>query len=562
MTHEPRAPVRRSVDGIDWHLDAELADDLQSGVIARLQTLLGGDLGDVVKRNNVRTVIRYRPPEMDGRTIYLKAYHTPGLRDRIKTRLLSSRAANEWRVMRHGLAQGIPTVRPLLMGEKREGGRIVASYFASEGVDEPMDWVSRLAVVAGGPDGPARRRDMLEDLGRLVRLFHDRRLHHRDLHTNNILTRAGADGSVEVRIIDLHSGRITRMTGRKRLAGLSKLAHSLHTATTRMDRLRILRGYFGNSRQVAGLELRRARKAVEDGIERLEKRRLRSRTRRCLLTSSQFRSEDHGDVHVHRRTEIAFDTLREAVERHRDALRTPAELIKDGRTNRISRFDIALEPGGEPVAVCVKEFRQRGAADRLKGRFGHRRGVVSWIGAHGLSVRGFEVPRILGLLVPRAGAAGAQYFVMRWLDGWTRLDHYVLENWTDLPALKPEIQRKRRFVGTVAALFRQLAERDVYHGDLKATNILVRPDGPDGWELALLDTDSVRLDVRVSRRRRLKNLAQLYASITTDVTLADRVRFFRDYAADSPMWSERKACYREIARACAKKRMVQRQPIE
>ena len=48
--------------------------------------------------------------------------------------------------------------------------------------------------------------------------------------------------------------------------------------------------------------------------------------------------------------------------------------------------------------------------------------------------------------------------------------------------------------------------------------------------MVLADYDRVRFDLPVSPRRRVKNLAQLSASVAICITLADRLRFFRAYA--------------------------------
>lgn len=549
---EGAAPTRFRAPEGEGLLDGELERELRAGIVARLEALLEGREGDVVKENNVRTVLRLELPELE-KTAYFKAYSLPRLADRLKAWLFGSRAAHEWRVMRACVARGIPTARPLVVGERRRGRRVEGSFFASEGIPDAVDWIGHLERLRETGRAGERQR-ALETLGARVRQMHDRGIHHRDLHTNNILVRSGGSSQPDIRFIDLHSGRVVRCGPRRRLAGLTKLAHSLRSATSRTDRARLVRGYLGAG-TLRAMTFRRMVARIESGMTRLERRRLESRTRRCVVASSAFRVEGGGNETVYRRAEFPRATLFEAIVRHRAEVREhPQRLVKNGRTNRISRVSVATPDG--PRVVGVKEFRERGTLDVVKRILGYRRGLQSWRGLHGLTVRGFRTPRGLGIVVPRGG--GSEFLAFEWMGDWERLDHYVLRRFQ---GAGPEArEEKRRLVDAVADLFRRLVERRVYHGDLKATNILVRER--DGLEFALLDTDRVVFDAPVSLRRRLKNLAQLYASVTHDIGIRERLRFFHRYASSERLLARRRYCYREIRRLCRRKTLVLASPIE
>ena len=445
MSESPEASVFVHEDGVDWRLDSQLETGIRAGLIDRLPALLGGEIGERIKKNNVRTVIRFESRELDGRVVFLKAYRTPGFRDRLRDRLFASRAANEWRVMRHCIESGIPTARPLGYGERR-GGQGETAYFASEGIPDPVDWITYTEELRRGADGERVRREWLADLARLVRLAHDRGLHHRDLHTNNILVRATEGEKPEVRFIDLHSGRVTKLGARRRMEGLVKLTHALRRVSTRTDQLRILQAYNGSD-PVPGLEGRSTFHRLAEGVERLERRRLRSRTRRCVVSSSAFRIDRTDEFRIHRRTEVPTAFLLAAIEKHRALVAEGgAALVKDGRTNRISRFELAGEDGPEPL--CVKEFRERGAFDAVKRRVGYLRGARSWKGAYGLEVREVQTARGLGLMIP--ARSGSQYVVMRWMEGFDRLDRYVLDRFGGESPLSRE--QRLRLIDAVADL--------------------------------------------------------------------------------------------------------------
>jgi hypothetical protein len=51
----------------------------------------------------------------------------------------------------------------------------------------------------------------------------------------------------------------------------------------------------------------------------------------------------------------------------------------------------------------------------------------------------------------------------------------------------------------------------------------------------------------------VRNLAQINASVADCITITDRLRFFRSYAANTPLASHKKDAYREILEIGRKK---------
>jgi len=102
----------------------------------------------------------------------------------------------------------------------------------------------------------------------------------------------------------------------------------------------------------------------------------------------------------------------------------------------------------------------------------------------------------------------------------------------------------------------------IYHNDHKAVNLFLRGDVAAA-RFVLADYDRVRLDRPVPPRRRIKNLAQLSASVPVCVSLADRLRFFRAYAEDDPAAQrDWKTWARGVIDACRDKIVVGMKPIE
>src|SRR5262249_32604550 len=107
--------------------------------------------------------------------------------------------------------------------------------------------------------------------------------------------------------------------------------------------------------------------------------------------------------------------------------------------------------------------------------------------------------------------------------------------------------RLRACVERLARLVRMLHDRQLSHRDLKAANVLVRGD-----ELWLIDLVGLRVFRRLSRGRRVQNLARLNASFCRSglLTRTDRLRFLRMYLewglSGRAGW---KTWWREVAQA-------------
>ena len=83
------------------------------------------------------------------------------------------------------------------------------------------------------------------------------------------------------------------------------------------------------------------------------------------------------------------------------------------------------------------------------------------------------------------------------------------------------------------------------HGDLKASHVAVGREA-DRLVTRLLDLEGVRFRRRLSDRRRLRELAELNASLPDFVSDALRCRAFARYAALLPFRSDHDASLRRV----------------
>ena len=116
------------------------------------------------------------------------------------------------------------------------------------------------------------------------------------------------------------------------------------------------------------------------------------------------------------------------------------------------------------------------------------------------------------------------YFVTREIPGVEPLDEWALAHAaTASPTLR------RNLIAALADLTATLHRRGLEHADYHAGNVLLRVIG-DAVQLWLIDLHPLR-PARMTTRRRWTMLGMLGTSLGIAATAADRLRFFRAYAA-------------------------------
>jgi len=171
--------------------------------------------------------------------------------------------------------------------------------------------------------------------------------------------------------------------------------------------------------------------------------------------------------------------------------------------------------------VCIKRHPRR--------RFHADRCLISWKMSRTLEVRGIAVPRSLGYFVIN----NVSCFIAELLGDRCHLNTY-------LSSLSDE-HVKRRALKKLALWLRSFHDTNVWQRDFKSSNILCQKE-----KYFMVDLDGVRIR-HLSRQNKIYNLAQLNASVSNAITIKDRLRFYRYYAADSGQTrQQRRAVYRKV----------------
>jgi tRNA A-37 threonylcarbamoyl transferase component Bud32 len=510
--------VRFEASGLAWCAAPADAELLRREIAQRLDALERAPGAAVLKHNLLRTVLRVPLP--DGRRVIVKRYRTAGLADALKYLLVPSRARTEWRVGRALERAGLDTSVPLAFAEGRRGPWLRAAALVAREIDpgERLDaWLDRL---------PTPERDAwLGLLAERVRRLHDAGFAHRDLHAGNLLL-GGTPAPLRLHVIDLHSvRRRRRVSQRARWRDLVKLLHSLRHFTTPAERLRLAERYAqaapANTR-VGRLAAQGALAArLDDALARLERVRLRSRSRRCLVRSTRFDLVRVAGCRVH----------------HLRSLAAADAVALAGSADAEARLGAR--------ALRVVRFREPWWA-RLRGR---TRARAVWLAGNGLRVRGVESAEPLALVLPGPGAALRDACVVLEDLGAERRADRVLAARLGGPPAAGRAALRRALVLAAAAQLRRLHAAGVEPVDVGASHWLVLGP-PEAPRLAYAGDGRVRFPRRLSRRRRMASLARLAASLPACVSRTDRLRFLRAYAADDPeMQADWKRWLRRIGAA-------------
>ena len=444
-----------------------------------------------------------------------------GAIEQVKARIGLAPADREWRALRALRAAGLPVPAPLALGALADGDRLLA-----------MEWVDGAPLLDALRGPRAARRDLLRALGVLVARVHGAGWVHGDLHAGNVLV--SQHGPV---LLDWQRARRTQTRAARR-RDLAFLEYSLAPATSRSDRLRVRQARLAAVpplRDDARHELR----AAGDAADRRAREHARSRTRRTLREGRLHTSAAVGEARGMRLRELAPETLATLLAEHREAVAARDDRVLD-RDARSSLSGVTAD-GWRAI---VKESGWRGPgralADALRGSPGRR----AWVAGHGLRAR-------------RIGAARPLAFLERRRYGVPIASWVVLEDLRPaVPAAFAVERGEADAEAVLAALSRLLVDLHrarVDHGDLKATNVLLRRSA-GALALALVDLEGVRFPSRLAEARRIAALAELNASLPDDYPAGARRRAFERYAAALPFARGRAQALAEVVAASRARR--------
>ena len=105
---------------------------------------------------------------------------------------------------------------------------------------------------------------------------------------------------------------------------------------------------------------------------------------------------------------------------------------------------------------------------------------------------------------------------------------------------------KDSFIKACALFLRKVHNAGVYHTDWKSNNLLVTKNLDNSWNFHLVDLDLVLFREKLSFHQKVNNLSQLNASISSVMSVKERLKFFYFYARGTSLYNERTKYYRKV----------------
>lgn len=477
-----------------------------------------------VKESALRSVTSL-PLDWGETVLVIKRQRYPTKLALLKNLVVTSKGVAEWRMARALLVRGIPTCLPIAMGKRRRLGVLKETILVTKGLEEVCDLFQYYQGVLSLPHGPAQRRAKKElawALADLLSRAHKAGVFHQDLNGGNILVRKDEGDGLSLFLIDLHRVKLGRPSFSKVVANLSQLGPLFQETTSRADRLRFLTAYLSGGRlpahpgQAFWNKVRSLARAIERKSRRAGLNFYLSRDRRCLTENRDFTSFITGRLRAWvRRSHFCPEFKAFLCD-----LWGPTVVLKT--SSRTTSGLIPYSGSGLERELYVKVQQVRGIRG-LRYLFSPARPRRAWVAANGLLLRGIGTPLPLAYLRKHeATLRNRSLFVSESLPDAVRIEDYLRQ-------FSLARDARKRFVAHLACTLERLHKRGVYHGDLKANNILVRKGESQEPELLLVDLDGVKFRRRVSSRQRVKDLARLDAALGHLFTIKERLFFFQLY---------------------------------
>jgi len=458
---------------------------------------------ELIRENMVRRILRVRIPPNP--PLVIKHYLPRGIGRSLLDSLRLPQWERECRMAMKLLEMGVPAPRPIFIAERQK------LFLPAEGILATEEIVGGSTLKEFLEKGGSISQGLLLRLAGFLADLHGKRIHHKDLHWDNIMV---GECDQSLWLLDLHRVRMGFSFNRRRIWNLAQLLGSMGPYLDPALRREFLREYLDLS-------------SIPDSVDEWERKLIRlhlnmcrtheiSRTKRCLHESSSFEKYNWGGFQLIRTRQIPREVLAKVL---KSAEQEESQCIKIDTKVRV-RVELVQMPEG-PLPLCVKEFMPRITWRGVPFFRSRKRAERFWMGAWGLKVRGLPAPTCYGMWKPNLLSRGATSgVVMEMIPGESLRDRLL------------RMEDKRDDVRAVslklAKLLAKMHDKGVFHRDLKASNLIVgEVQGTE--EIFLMDLEDVRFKRKLSVREVVRNLTQLDQSSPKWVSRVTKLRFLASY---------------------------------
>ena len=206
------------------------------------------------------------------------------------------------------------------------------------------------------------------------------------------------------------------------------------------------------------------------------------------------------------------------------------ELIK----NTGVRFVVSM-PGlnGNGNRVYIKQFKRKTNLN-LKYFLFPARAKIEWQVANTLLDKGIKTFQPVAVAEKRSlGSLRIDLIISREIINSTSFHDFCQTNFNG-PLSEAKILEKKNLLNILALFIRDLHDKGVFHSDLTSGNILIQSGNRhsvsgQGYSFYLIDLHHAKILRKLSKRKRLFNLAQMFNALISVLTKSDKLAFIENY---------------------------------
>ena len=199
-------------------------------------------------------------------------------------------------------------------------------------------------------------------------------------------------------------------------------------------------------------------------------------------------------------------------------------LVKENRVRSVISMP---ESGINANGIYIKYFKRGGFKEYIKHLFVPTKARTEW--EVGNALRSNDIKTALPLAISE-GKRGL-LMVTETVTNSEELMEFFTANYVSFLSEGKEFE-KRMLLNKLAVFIRDIHEKGFCHYDLHAGNILIKfnkEQNVTGYDLYLMDLHRVKIFKSVSTNKRIFNLAQIFNSLSSIMTMSDKFDFIRSY---------------------------------
>lgn len=543
----PKVVRVKDARGIRWRVSSAFAPLFLADRTPDPRRLLKAHASEIIKKSPARIIFGAAISDGPRRVpVVVKIYRHANPGEWLKANLCGSKARREWRITTAAAERGLPTVVPVAFGERRRAGILRESYLLTVRLFNCVT----LEEALFSPDGTLRagapeRRRLIAVLAALLRRMHDSGIYHRDLHPGNFLVESLPGGQGRIFLLDLHRASASpSLPLRHRIRSLAQFNMFASISLAAPERLRFFNAYFADD--ALWTKEKRQRLAEIDLMTRGMRWRLwRRREQRCLDNNKYFmRLNFAGFSGFARRGEWKGEMA--GLFLGHDLAEGGAALLKSSRSKDL--WSRGVEIQGAARTLFIKHYKPKRGWKAFKYLWRRSQALRSWQGAYAIEIRNIRAVRAVAAIEERSfmNLLRHAYLLTEEIAGAVNMVDAIGRLPRDASGRPVGIVA---FLRSLAGFLRRVHAVGIYHGDMKATNVLAAR-GRDGSPVFFLtDLDFVRTRLDLTRRQVIRNLLQINKSFLDLrlVSVRDRARFLKFYLGPRRR-GELRATWRKLER--------------